>query len=196
VRKKLLSAFAGAALVLSLTAGCQSTALDIAPAQTEAFQARILAVTTAVAGGGYAAALEELTALETDLDAAAADGSVSFARHQRIEAAMNAVRADVQASLDAQNAPEPAPAPVEPTAPAEEEEAPPAPETDAEEKAREKAEKAAEEANKEAEEDRKKAEEKAAEDAKKAAEDAKKKAEEDAKNRGNTGRGEDDDGDD
>jgi len=182
VRKKLLSAFAGAALVLSLTAGCQTTAPDITPDQAEAFQSRVLEVTSAVAEGGWAAALGALTALEGELDAAAAAGDISFARHQRIEAAMTAVREDVQAAIDAQAKPEPAPTPTpeRTTAPTEEEEATPAPETDAEEKAREADEKAAEEAAKKAEEARKKAEEKAADEAKKA-EEAKKKAEEDAK---------------
>jgi outer membrane biosynthesis protein TonB len=187
--KKLLPAFAGAVLVLSLTAGCQATPPDIAPDRTEAFQARILAVTSAVAEGGYAAALDALSALETELDAAAAAGSVSFARHQRIEAAMTVVRADVQAAIDAQAVPEPAPAPAprKTAAPVEEEKATPDTETDAEKKAREAEEKAVEEANEKAEEEREKAAEKAAEDskkaeekAKKAEEDAKKKAEEDA----------------
>ncbi|MET0713951.1 MAG: hypothetical protein ABWY57_03490 [Mycetocola sp.] len=189
MRKKLLSAFAGAALVLSLTTGCQTAPPDITADQAKAFQSRVLAITGAVADGGYAAALEALTALETELDAAAAAGSVSFARHQRIEAAMTAVRADVQAAIDAQAVPEPEPAPAPTRAPAPEktttpvpEETTPAPETDAEKKAREKAEDEA----KKAEEEQEKAEEEAAEDAReaaeKAAEDAKKKAEEDAKN--------------
>lgn len=201
MRKKLFSAFAGAALVLSLTAGCQATAPDITADQAKAFQARVLAVTSAVAEGGYAAALEALTALETDLDAAAAAGDISFARHQRIEAAITVVRTDVQGAIDAQAEPEPAPAPA-PTrtsAPVEEEaeeEATPAPETDAEKKAREAAEKAAEEIRKAAEEAQKEADEKAAEEVRKAAEEARKAAEEDAKNsdgnNGNTGKGQDD----
>ncbi|WP_411720764.1 hypothetical protein [Mycetocola sp.] len=184
MRKKLLSAFAGATLVLSLTAGCQATAPDITTDQAEALQSRVLAVTSAVAEGGYAAALEALTALETELDAAAAAGDISFARHQRIEAAMSAVRKDVQAAIDAQSVPEPAPAPLETTDPVEEEEVAPAPETDAEKKAREKAEEAREEAAEKAEEAR----EKAAEDARKAAEDA--------RNNGRTGNGQDGDGED
>jgi outer membrane biosynthesis protein TonB len=182
VRKNLVSAVAGAALVLLIASGCQATPQDIAPDRAEAFQSRVLAVTTAVADGGFAAALESLTALQTELDAAAADGTLSFARHQRIEAAMDVVRADIQAAIEAQTvpAPEPEPEPEESTAPVEEEEATPAPETDAEKKAREAAEKAAEEEAKKAAEDKKKADEKAAEELKKAAEEAKKKAERDA----------------
>jgi outer membrane biosynthesis protein TonB len=186
VRKKFLSAVAGATLVLVLATGCQATQPDIAPDQAAAFQSRVLAVTTAVAEGGYAAALETLTALESELNAAAAAGDVTFARHERIEAAMTAVRTDIQAAIDAQSVPEPAPAPVTPVtpvAPREQDEATPTPtpdvETDAEKKIREAADKAA----KKAEDARQKAADKAAEEAKKAAEDAKKQAEEDAKDK-------------
>jgi outer membrane biosynthesis protein TonB len=179
VRTKFFSSIAGATLVLLLTSGCQAAPLDIAPDEAKAFQSRVLTVTTAVADGRYAAAFETLAALETELDAAAAEGTVSFARHQRIDAAMAAVRADIQAAIDAQRKPEPAP--VEP-APVEEEEVTPDTETDAEKKAREAEEKAVEDAAKKAEEAKKKAQEEAADDAKKAAKEAKKKAEQDAKN--------------
>ncbi|MBG6237245.1 cobalamin biosynthesis protein CobT [Mycetocola sp. CAN_C7] len=170
--RRFIQVCATAALIVGLTTGCQA-APDIAAAQAEAFQSRVLAVSTSVADGGYAAALEELTALETELNAAASAGTVTFSRHQRIEAALVAVRADIQAAIDAATPAEP----VEPTtAPddddeadedeADENESEPGTETEAEKKAREKAEKAAE---------------KAAEDAKKKAEDVRKKAEEDAK---------------
>jgi outer membrane biosynthesis protein TonB len=198
VRKRLHSAVAGATLVLLLATGCQASPPELSPDDAKTFQSRVLAVTTAVSDGGYAAALEALQALETELDAAAAEGSVTFARHQRIKAALSVVRADVQAAIDAQAEPEPAPAPVEPAPPAEDEgegegeEVSPDTdtETDAEKKARE------------AEEKTREAEEKAAEEATKKAEETEKKAEEarkaaeDAKNRGNTGKGDDDDGDD
>jgi type IV secretory pathway VirB10-like protein len=177
VRTRLLSVLTGAALVLSLTTACQATPPDLAADQAKTFQSRVLAITTSVADGGYAAALESLTALETELDAAAADGSITFSRHQRIEAALFAVRADIETAIAA---PEPEPAPVEPTAPVEEEEVTPEPdtETDAEKKAREAAEKKAEEAQKKADEAAKKAAEKAAEEEKKAAEEAEKAKEE------------------
>lgn len=189
MRKNLRSAIAGAALVLLVATGCQATPPEIDPDQAEAFQSRVLAVTTAVADGGYAAALESLSALQGELDAAAADGSLTFARHQRITAAMDAVRADIEAAIAAQTPqptpePEPEPEPEESTAPVEEEEATPtpAPETEAEKKAREAEEKAAAEEARKAEEERQKAAEKAAEDLKKAEEEAKKRAEEEAKN--------------
>ena len=85
MRTRLFSAIASAVLVVGLTAGCQTDAPDLGAEQAKAFQARVLTVSTSIADGGYAAALEELTALETELDAAAADGTVSFSRHSRIE---------------------------------------------------------------------------------------------------------------
>lgn len=170
MRNKVISVVAGAALVLGLTTGCQATPPDITEEKAAQLQSQVLAITSAVADGGYAAALDALTALQTELDAAAADGSLSFARHQRIEAAMAAVRADIQAAIDAQAVPTPAPSePEETTAPVEQQPTPDT-ETDAEKKAREAAEKAAEDAAKKAEQE-----------AKKAADEAKKKAEEDAK---------------
>lgn len=176
MRNKLISVLAGASLVLGLATGCQASPPDISDETAAQFQSRVLAVSTAVADGGYAAALDALTALQAELDAAAADGSLSFARHQRIEAAMALVRADIQAAIDAQAVPTPAPTPTEPeetTAPVEQQPTPDV-ETDAEKKAREAAEKAAEKA---AEDAAKKAEQ----EAQKAADEAKKKAEEDAR---------------
>ncbi len=172
--QKIVSMVVGAALILGLTTACQTQAPDIAAAQAKAFQSRVLTVSSSVADGGYAAALEELTALQTELDAAAAEGAVSFARHQRIAAALAVVRADIQAAIDAQAPPAPVEtvtpvAPPEPVAPVEEE-------TKEEKKAREAAEKAAEEAADEAK--------RAAEEAAKKAEEERKKAEKDAEDGG------------
>ncbi len=176
---RILSAFVGAAVVLGLTTGCQAQAPDIAAEQAKAFQSRVLTVSSSVADGGYAAALEELTALQTELDAAAADGAISFARHQRIAAAIAVVRADLQAAIDAQAPPAPVEtvtpvAPPEPVVPAPEEDNDT--ETKDEKKAREAAEKAAEKAAEEAK--------KAAEEAAKQAEEERKKAEKDAEDEG------------
>lgn len=185
MRTKLFSAVVGTVLVLSLTTACQAPSPDISSEKAEQLQSRVLAVTTAVADGGYAAALEALTVLETELDAAAADGSVSFARHQRIEAALALVRQDVQAAIDAAAKPTPAPTPVETVAPVDEgddnDDVEEDTETKDEKKAREAAEKALEDAAKKAEEERKKAEDeakkKAEDEAKKQAEDEKKSTE-------------------
>lgn len=109
-----------AATLLLLLAGCQTAPQDLSTDRAEQFQARVLAITTAVSDGSYAGALDELAALEADLNAAAADGTISFSRHQRIEAALSAVKADVQAAVDA----EVAPAPAETPTPAPEEDEP------------------------------------------------------------------------
>lgn len=174
MKTRLVSLVAGAALILSLTTGCQANSPDISSEKAEEFQTRVLGITTAVADGSYAKALDALTVLETELDAALADGSISKERQQRIEAALAVVRADVQAAIDALAEPEPAPSPVETVTP-DDDDADEDTETDAEKKAREAAEKAAE---KKAEETEKKAEDAR----KKAEEEAKKKAEEDARN--------------
>lgn len=182
MRTRLFSAIASAILVVGLTAGCQTSAPDLGAEQAKAFQARVLTASSSVADGGYAAALEELTALETELDAAAADGTVSFSRHQRIDAALSAVKADLQAAIDAQAPAEPAET-VAPVVPTDETDTPPDEETEAEKKAREATEKAAEEARKKAEE----AAKKLAEEQKKADEKAKKDAEKDAEDDGEDG---------
>lgn len=173
---RLLSALACAALVLGLTTACQSPAPDIGADQATAFQSRVLTVSTSVADGGYAAALEELTALESELDAAAADGTVSFARHQRIEAALVLVRADIQAAIAAQTPAAPTET-VAPVAPVEESDDAPDEETDEETDAEKKAREATEKAAKKAQEEADKAAKKAEEELKKAEEKAKKDAE-------------------
>ncbi|MET0975316.1 MAG: hypothetical protein ABWX82_06585 [Leifsonia sp.] len=93
--------------LLVVLSGCQSAPSDLSPDQAEQLQTRVLSITTAVADGSYSGALDEVAALEADLDAAAAAGTVSFSRYQRIEAALATVRADVQAAIDAQVAPAP-----------------------------------------------------------------------------------------
>lgn len=101
LRATLVSTFL---LVLS---GCQSAPPDLSPDQAEQLQTRVLSITTAVADGSYPGALDEVAALEADLDAAAAAGTISFSRYQRIEAALATVRADVQAAIDAEVTPAP-----------------------------------------------------------------------------------------
>lgn len=177
MRTKLVSIIAGAALVLSLTTACQADSPDITSAKAEQLQSRVLAVTTAVSDGSLAKALELLIALEAELKAAAADGTVSKERQEQIEAAIAVVRADIQAAIDAlaepEPEPEPAPSPVETVTPDDDADEPDT-ETKDEKKAREAAEKAIEDAAKKAEDERKKAEE----EAKKQAEDEAKKGEE------------------
>jgi hypothetical protein len=112
---------AGLVAASALT-GCQAAPPDYDAETAKAFQATVLSVTQAVADGELQAARDILVAFDTDLDKAAADGTVTFARHQRIDAALAVVLADVDAAIAAQApAPEPVvtpePEPVTPTEP-------------------------------------------------------------------------------
>lgn len=58
-------------------------------------QAKVLTVSQSAAGNDPAGALKTLDELVAQLDAAAAEGDVSFKRHQSIMKAIEAVRADL-----------------------------------------------------------------------------------------------------
>ena len=68
------------------------------------FQIRVLNVTQAAAENRLDGVLDALEALERDLDLAAGQGSISAARYRGIDAALEAVRADVTRTLTAQSA--------------------------------------------------------------------------------------------
>lgn len=68
------------------------------------FQIRVLNVTQAAAENRLDGVLDALEALERDLDLAAGQGSISAARYRGIDAALEAVRADVTRALTAQSA--------------------------------------------------------------------------------------------
>lgn len=65
------------------------------------FQIRVLAITQAVAENRIDGALDALAALEDDLDEAAGSGLISAARFRGIDAALEAVRADLMREADA-----------------------------------------------------------------------------------------------
>ncbi len=96
-------AFAGGVLALGLT-GCGGAAPELGADAAAQLQQRALVVTKAAAGSDPAAALTSLEQLASDLDAAAADGRVSFKRHQSITAAVDTVRADLKTALAAKKA--------------------------------------------------------------------------------------------
>ena len=96
-------AFAGGVLALGLT-GCGGAAPELGADAAAQLQQRALVVTKAAAGSDPAAALTSLEQLASDLDAAAADGRVSFKRHQSITAAVDTVRADLKTALAAKQA--------------------------------------------------------------------------------------------
>ena len=86
-----------AALIAGSLSGCAGPAPDLESAAAQQLQSQVLAVTEAAATEDTAGALKLLDELAAKLDTAAADGQVSFKRHQSITAAIDAVRADLTA---------------------------------------------------------------------------------------------------
>lgn len=108
---RLAAALAGAVLVAGLS-GCAAPALDEAAGAQ--LQESVVAIAGAAAAGDLAGAVVGLDELQTELDAAIAADEVTATRAARIQAAIDAVRTDLE-SLQAATAPvETTPAPVEP----------------------------------------------------------------------------------
>ncbi|MGY3318090.1 mucin-associated surface protein [Arthrobacter sp. TE12232] len=78
-------------------AGCGSPAPDLGRDAATQLQSQVLAVSEAAAANDPAGSLKLLDELLTRLDAAAANGEVSFKRHQSIKSSIDAVRADLAA---------------------------------------------------------------------------------------------------
>ena len=93
-----------ALLVAGSLAGCAGPAPELDGAAATQLQSQVLAVTEAAAAEDSPGALKALDELMTKLDAAAADGKVSFKRHQSIKASVDAVRADLNAKVAQQQA--------------------------------------------------------------------------------------------
>ena len=87
-----------AALISASLASCSAPAPDLEPDSAQQLQAKVLSVSEAAAGSDPASALKSLDELVVQLDASAADGGVSFKRHQSIMKAIEAVRADLAAA--------------------------------------------------------------------------------------------------
>ncbi|MFB9403784.1 hypothetical protein [Pseudarthrobacter polychromogenes] len=101
----LAAAAAAAALVtgaVSVFPGLSTAGSD--EATLRGFQIRVLNVTQAAAENRLDGVLDALEALERDLDLAAGQGSISAARYRGIDAALEAVRADVTRTITAQSA--------------------------------------------------------------------------------------------
>ncbi|MBM7502637.1 hypothetical protein ACFPER_04095 [Agromyces aurantiacus] len=107
LRRALVAASVSLALACGL-AGC-ATGPDTAEAEATAYRAQVVAIADASAAGNYAEALGKLEALEAELDAAAADGTLTDEREQRIRDAIALVRADLEAAIAAAVTPEPVP---------------------------------------------------------------------------------------
>lgn len=88
-------------VVCGALAGCSPAAPELETDAARQFQARVLSITQAAAANDDATALKSLDDLIAQLDAATADGKVSFKRHQSIQSAIDAVRADLTAQAQA-----------------------------------------------------------------------------------------------
>ncbi|AXJ10289.1 mucin-associated surface protein [Arthrobacter sp. PM3] len=86
-----------AVLLAAALAGCGAPAPDLGRDAAQQLQSQVLAVSKAAAASDPAASLKLLDGLLTTLDAAAANGEVSFRRHQSIKSSIDAVRADLTA---------------------------------------------------------------------------------------------------
>ncbi|MFH8249367.1 hypothetical protein ACH3VR_03230 [Microbacterium sp. B2969] len=109
IGQRFAAACAGAALAVAL-AGCapQSSLDSAAGAQ---MQDAVVSVAQAAASGDPAGASTQLDGLQAQLDAAIHNDKVTAARAARIQTAIDAVRADLQALLAPPPAPEPSATP-------------------------------------------------------------------------------------
>lgn len=107
-----LAAFAAAvALTAGALAGCAATPADISSGTAGELQTTVVAIAESAAAGDAAGALAQLDALQQQLDAAVADGSVSAERAAAIQSRIDLVRADLQPPPVVEPTTEPAPAP-------------------------------------------------------------------------------------
>lgn len=107
-------------VVVALLGGCAGPAADLDASTGRDLQSRVLVVANAAADGDTAGALAALDALEAQLAAAEAAGTVSATRAADIRAAIALVRADLSPAVETP-APTPEPssvAPAEPVSPA------------------------------------------------------------------------------
>jgi hypothetical protein len=104
MRLRVAAGLAAACLTVAAFSGFAAAPGDLDPQTGRELQARVLAVSTAAANADPAAGLRTLDELVDHLTRAAADGEVSFKRHQSIMKAVGAVRADLRAAMAAKAA--------------------------------------------------------------------------------------------
>jgi hypothetical protein len=91
----LLRCATALAVAATFLSGC-GNATDLDTEAAAGFQAKVGRIAEAADGKNYASALRTLKALEAEVEAAVADGSVSAAREQQIQQAIDLVRADLE----------------------------------------------------------------------------------------------------
>ena len=106
-------ALAAASVTLALTGGMAACAArpDATAEQAQAYRAQVVTIAEYSAAGQYANARAALDALQAEVDAAVADGTLTGEREARIVEAIALVRADLDAAIAAATVPEPEPAP-------------------------------------------------------------------------------------
>lgn len=108
-------AIAAASVTLALVGGLAACATesDATAEQAQAYRAQVVTIAEYSAAGQYANARAALDALQAEIDAAVAAGTVTGEREARIVEAIALVRADLDAAIAAATAtvPEPEPAP-------------------------------------------------------------------------------------
>jgi hypothetical protein len=104
MRQRIALGLAAAGIAAAAAAGCSPVPPELDPAASLELQSRVLAVTSAAASGDPAAGLRSLDELVDHVTRAAADGEVSFKRHQSIMKAVETVRADLRSAAAAKAA--------------------------------------------------------------------------------------------
>ena len=99
-----------------LVAGCASAPATVDTDLSTGLQAGVVEVAEAAAAGDYEAGLAQLDELQNALDAAIADGAVTASKAASIQAAIDAVRADLTDLATPEPEPDPEPT-VEPEKP-------------------------------------------------------------------------------
>ena len=94
--RRVVSMTAALALGVGVLAGCAGTTTELSGDASAAMQTAVVSVAEAAAADDQTGAIARLDELQQQLDAALADGSVSTERAARIQAAIDAVRTDLQ----------------------------------------------------------------------------------------------------
>ncbi len=94
--RRITVSFTAIALSVAVLAGCAPTPAALSEEVSTGMQSGVVAVAEAAAAGDAVGALARLDELQQKLDAALAAGEVSAERAGAIQAAIDAVRADLQ----------------------------------------------------------------------------------------------------
>jgi len=109
VRVRLASCAAAVALATGALAGCAAASPEISTATSGAMQTTVVSIAQSAATGDPTTALAQLDALQQQLDAAVADGSVTAERASSIQTRIDLVRGDLQPVVEQAPVVEPAP---------------------------------------------------------------------------------------